>query len=204
MSMIYRASEPIPAPLALIQASLDPDDAQRVERAYRFALAAHEGQVRDEGTPFIEHPVRVALVLWQELGVRDVDLIVAALNHDVIEDSDEVDGDLVASAFGERAANLVLDVTKMPVPPEKRPERDRAYLDSLPTLVVEARLLKLADRIDNLRSILNANNPAKARRYLQVSREEFLPLAAMTDPVAHRLVGEACDAIEAMLGQEKT
>ena len=193
--MSYKMNAPVPAGLTLIQASLAHADAERVELAYRFAAAAHDGQKRDEGTPFIEHPVRVAQLLWEELDVRDVDLLVAALNHDAIEDNDDVDVTLVTSVFGKRVAGMVVDVTKEPPGPEGRDARDRAYLDRLPSLPSESRLLKLADRIDNLRSVLNANDPAKARRYLDVSRAEFIPLAAMTDPVAHRLVTEACDAI---------
>jgi len=200
---MYEPAEPLPSSLTLIQASLGSDDAERIERAYRFAAAAHEGQTRDEGTPFIEHPVRVAKVLWHELGVRDVELLVAALQHDVIEDCEAVDRALLASAFGERVAGLVVDVTKETVPPGQRAARDRAYLDKLPGLSTDARLLKLADRIDNLRSIPQANDPAKARRYLDVSRAEFLPLAAMTDPAALRLVTEACDDIERILGESE-
>ena len=194
--MMHEVPDPTPHALTLIQASLDPDDAERIEHAYRFAEAAHRGQCRDEGTPFIEHPARVAGVLWYELGVRDVDLLIAALNHDTIEDSDDVDRALVASAFGERVARLVCDVTKAPVGPEGREARDREYLNHLRELPEDSRLLKLADRIDNLRSIPNSNDDDKKRRYLEVSRAEFLPLAAATDPVAHRLVSEACDAIE--------
>jgi (p)ppGpp synthase/HD superfamily hydrolase len=196
---VYEIAKPVPSNLTLIQASLRREDAERVEQAYRFAAAAHEGQTRDEGTPFIEHPVRVAVLLWHELGVRDADLLIAALNHDVIEDCEAVDQALLTSAFGERVAELVADVTKEPVGRQERAIRDRAYLDRLPALSTDARLLKLADRIDNLRSIPNANDPAKARRYLDVSRTEFIPLAAMTDPAALRLVAEACDAIEQML-----
>ena len=197
--MIYEAPDPPPHELTLIQASLAPDDAVRLECAYRFAEAAHRGQVRDEGTPFIEHPVRVATVLWDEFGVRDVELLIAALNHDAIEDNDDVNRCLVASAFGERVASLVCDVTKEPAGPEGREARDRKYLDHLRDLSEDSRLLKLADRIDNLRSIPRSNDEAKKRRYLEVSRAEFLPLAAATDPVAHRLVAEACDAIERLL-----
>jgi GTP pyrophosphokinase len=196
---MYEVVDPLPSVLTLIQASLGRDDAERIERAYRFAAAAHEGQTRDEGTPFIEHPVRVAALLWHELGVRDVELLVAALNHDAVEDCDDVDGTLVASVFGNRVAGFVDDVTKEAVSPEDRESRDRAYLDRLPTLSVDSRLLKLADRIDNLRSVPLANDPAKARRYLDVSRAEFVPLATMTDPAALRLVNDACDAIERML-----
>ncbi len=200
MSSMYEIVEPMPSALTVIQAGLDRADAERIECAYRFAAHAHDGQTRDEGTPFIEHPVRVALVLWQELGSRDVDLLVAALLHDTIEDSPEVDDALVASAFGERVARLVLDVTKEPVPAAQRAARDRAYIDRLRTLDADARLLKLADRIDNLRSVVGSGDRDKALRYLTVSRAEFVPLALMTDHAALQLVTAACDAIAAALG----
>ena len=198
---MYEPTDPPPEALTLIQALLGADDAERIERAYRFAEAAHQGQVRDEGTPFIEHPARVAVLLWEELGVRDVDLLIAALNHDSIEDNEVIDRSLVASAFGERVAQLVSDVTKKPAGPAGREARDREYLDHLREIPKESRLLKLADRIDNLRSIPKSNDEAKKRRYLLVSRAEFLPLAAATDPVAHGLLAEACDAIERSLAR---
>lgn len=196
-------SPPIPPQLALIQAAVPTDDAERLDNAFRFAAAAHEGQTRDEGTPFIEHPVRVAAILWGELGCRDVDMLVAALNHDVVEDSELVDGELVASAFGERVAGLVMDVTKEQVAPEHKAARDRAYMDRLPRLSLDSRLLKLADRIDNLRSVLHSGDPEKARRYLEISRAEFIPLALSTDHAAARLVTEACDAVERMLADSR-
>jgi (p)ppGpp synthase/HD superfamily hydrolase len=195
-------SPPIPPELALIQAAVMPEDAERLDNAFRFAAAAHAGQTRDEGTPFIEHPVRVAAILWGELGCRDVDVLVAALNHDVVEDSELVDAALVASAFGERVAALVLDVTKEEAAAHDSAARDRAYLDRLPRLSLDSRMLKLADRIDNLRSVLRSGDPDKARRYLEVSRAEFIPLALSTDQAAARLVTEACDAVERMLSGE--
>jgi guanosine-3',5'-bis(diphosphate) 3'-pyrophosphohydrolase len=198
LTLPYHAPETPPA-VALIIATLPSSDASRIETAYRFAEAAHRGHMRDEGTPYIDHPVRVATILWEELGNRDVDMIVAALNHDVLEDCEWLDADVLAGALGERATDLIQDVTKPQVSEHEKPERDRAYLDKLRSIPVESRLLKLADRIDNLRSIVLAEDPKKARRYLQVSREEFVPLALATDPVAVELVSEACDLIEQYL-----
>src|SRR5690606_41957708 len=86
---MYSLPTDLPPELALIQAQVGADDAARLEQAYRFAEAAHEGQTRDEGTPFIEHPVRVAAILWNELGRRgDIDMLIAALCHDPVADSD--------------------------------------------------------------------------------------------------------------------
>src|SRR5690606_4621755 len=124
------------------------------------------------------------------------DILVAALNHDVLEDCDWLDSDVLAGALGERATVFVEEVTKPQVPDDQKDERDRAYLDRLRDISTEGRLLKLADRIDNLRGVVLAGDPDKARRYLSVSREEFIPLALATDPVAAELIVEACDRIE--------
>lgn len=183
----------------MIIATLPASDAERIVAAYRFAAAAHSAHVRDEGTPFIDHPVRVARILWEELGTRDVDMIVAALNHDVLEDCDWLDEQVLAGALGQRATDLVKDVTKEQVADADKPARDRAYLDNLRVIPFESRLLKLADRIDNLRGVVSSGNPDKAARYLTVSREEFIPLALATDPRAAELVTQACDQIERFL-----
>ncbi len=194
----YRPAE-IPRSLTTVLARLHADDAERLVNAYRFAAAAHAEHRRDEGSPFIEHPVAVAIVLSEELGCRDVDLLVAALNHDVLEDCDWLCRDDVVGAIGERSTGLVADVTKEPVPDADKSARDQRYLEHLWEISSDAKLLKLADRIHNLRSVPNADDPAKARRYLDVSRREFYPLALTVDPTAARLIAEACDAIEEYL-----
>lgn len=194
----YRPAEMPPA-LTNILTGLHADDAERLVRAFRYAAAAHAEQTRDEGSPFIEHPVAVAVILHEELGCRDVDALAAALNHDVLEDCDWLHFGDLAGALGERVAEFVAAVTKEPAPECERADRDRRYLDHLWRIAPEAKLLKLADRIHNLRSILTANDVAKARRYLVVSRDEFYPLALSVDPTAARLIGDACDAIEAHL-----
>lgn len=201
MTIPYHAPE-MPVAVALMIATLSAEDAVRIEFAYRFAAAAHDGQTRDEGTPFIEHPARVARILWEEFGSRDVDAIIAALNHDVLEDCDWLDTGILGGALGEAPTRLIVHVTKERVADNKKAARDRAYLDRLWEIPSEARLLKLADRLDNLRSVVNAGDPAKARRYLTVSREAFIPLALATDPVAAQLIGNACDEIEHYLAAE--
>ena len=198
VTLPYHAPE-TPVQVALMIAALSVDDGGRIEFAYRFAAAAHDGQTRDEGTPFIEHPVRVARILWEEFGSRDVDVVVAALNHDVLEDCDWLNAEVLNSALGEVATALIEHVTKEYVPQDKKAARDRAYLDRLWEIPPQAQLLKLADRLDNLRSVVHSGNPDKAGRYLTVSRDEFIPLALATDPVAAWLIGDACDEIERYL-----
>ena len=194
---MYVPAAPPPA-LTMLLAGLSMEGAERLLDAYRVAAEAHRGQLRDEGTPYIEHPVRVAQILWSELGVRDVEVLIAALNHDVLEDCG-LDESFMASKYGARVAELVTHVTKQPAAAEHAAARDDTYLAALRAAPRDARLLKLADRIDNLRSVPIANDPAKAERYLRVSRAEFLPLALVTDPSAERLIAEACDAVETYL-----
>ena len=189
----------IPASLTTILTVLHAEDAQRLTSAYRFAAAAHAEQTRDEGSPFIDHPLAVTMILSAELGCRDVDMLIAALNHDVLEDCHWLRRSDVAGALGERATCFVEEVTKEQVPATERAARDQRYLEHLWQITPEAKLLKLADRIHNLRSIPKANDPAKARRYLDVSRAEFYPLALTVDPTAARLIADACDVIEAYL-----
>lgn len=189
----------LPAPMTLMLAFLSDEDAERLKQAFQFAAAAHAEHTRDEGTPYIDHPVRVAQILWEELGNRDVDLLIAALNHDVLEDCDWLAPSVLESIFGPHVTAMVLDVTKERVPDAEKAARDRAYLDRLAGLSHESRLLKLADRIDNLRGVTASGDLAKARRYLDVSRAEFIPLALATDQTAARLIIDACDAIEAYL-----
>lgn len=190
--------------LKAVSAALPPADQARLELTYCFAAQAHEGQLRDEGTPFIEHPLRVALILATELNCRDADVLAAALCHDVLEDCPQIDDAQLTAVIGERACGMVRDVTKRPVPEEQQAERDRAYMDALPGLTYESRLLKLADRIDNLRSVTLSGDLDKMRRYLEVSRAEFRPLAAQTNPTTELLVMQACDAVAFTLAKMRT
>jgi guanosine-3',5'-bis(diphosphate) 3'-pyrophosphohydrolase len=146
----------------------------------------------------------VAVILSEELGCRDVDMLIAALNHDVLEDCDWLCQQTVAASIGHRATALVAEVTKEQVSDAEKAARDQRYMEHLKVITPEAKLLKLADRIHNLRSIPNANDPAKARRYLEVSRREFYPLALSVDATAARLVAEACDALEQYLGSAQS
>jgi (p)ppGpp synthase/HD superfamily hydrolase len=123
---MYRPA-PVPPALTLVLAALAPDDARRLHETYQFAAAAHAGQMRDEGTPFIEHPVRVAVILWSELGCRDIDTLLAALAHDILEDCEEISADVLEGVIGVDALQLVDGVTKRAVEPTLKAERDRVW-----------------------------------------------------------------------------
>lgn len=157
-------------------------DRRTLLRADRFARDRHEGQMRrGSDTPYWLHPVRVAMGLMQ-WGVTDRDVLVAALLHDVVEDTITTPEE-VRSAFGARAENLVVWLTAPDARVAGAAVRDyyRRLLEQGPP---DAHLLKIADRSDNLRSIqaLVMRTGTRHRRwagaYLNRTQWQVLPLAA--------------------------
>lgn len=139
-----------------------------VERAARRCNTAHAGQTRDNGLPYSTHPRAVAQCLMQH-DVRDVDVLSAALLHDVLEDTPTKAVELEAE-FGPTVAALVVELTN-PGPPD-RPFADKhaALLAHARRMSPGARLVKLADRIHNLGEM--AAWPAwKQARYARAALE---------------------------------
>ncbi|MBS3786329.1 MAG: HD domain-containing protein, partial [Gammaproteobacteria bacterium] len=95
---------------SLLEEYLDPRQVQKVYRAYQFGAAAHEGQRRLSGEPYITHPLAVARSL-AEMGL-DADSLCAAILHDVIEDTPTAKAE-IAEAFGPEVAQLVDGVSKL-------------------------------------------------------------------------------------------
>lgn len=123
--------------------------------AKQFAEERHSGQTRKDAraTPYIEHPVAVASLLIQVGGVTDLDVVVAALLHDVLEDTPTNAKELKVR-FGERVTRIVREVSD-----DKRlPKVARKYLQvkGAPFISPEAKLVKLADKICNVRDILES------------------------------------------------
>jgi GTP diphosphokinase / guanosine-3',5'-bis(diphosphate) 3'-diphosphatase len=154
---------------------LNEQQIERVNRAYEVAADAHSNQTRDEGTPYIVHPVRVAVSLVDELSLFSPTLICAALLHDVIEDSDIIRED-IARMFDEETANLVWLLTKLEeVSLPEYLARIEAAADT------GAPIVKLCDRPDNLRSVAHTPRLEKKRRYIRTTEALYLPLAARTN-----------------------
>jgi (p)ppGpp synthase/HD superfamily hydrolase len=158
---------------------IDPEQIARVYRAYEVAHEAHAGQTRDEGTPYIVHPIRVAVSLVDELKLYSPTLICSALLHDVIEDTDITRED-VSQMFGEEIAEVVWLLTKLEE--VRLTEHLRRIEESGHT---GAPLVKLCDRLDNLRSVVHTPRPDKKHRYIRTTEELYLPLAARTNRYLH-------------------
>ena len=121
-------------------------------KALAFAAHKHRDQRRKdaEASPYINHPIALADVLVNEGGVTDVEVLCAALLHDTVEDTATTPAEL-AEAFGERVAGIVAEVTddtKLP-----KAERKRLQVEHAGTLSRQAKLVKLADKICNLRDV---------------------------------------------------
>lgn len=125
-----------------------------VERAYHFSQRAHEGQFRESGAPYFEHPHEVALILADlEL---DMETIAAGLLHDVLEDT-PVTRDELAQAFGPTVLMLVEGVTKLErLPVHNRFEHQAENMRKMIFAMAEdvrVILIKLADRLHNMRTL---------------------------------------------------
>lgn len=123
--------------------------------AIRFAAEKHRMQRRKdpEASPYINHPITVASVLYHEAGVRDLNTLVAAVLHDTVEDT-ETSPDELRAAFGDAVASIVLEVTDDRSLPKA--ERKRLQIEHAAHLSPEAQQVKLADKIANLRDIASA------------------------------------------------
>ncbi len=133
-------------------------DTGLILRAAQFAAMKHRNQRRKdkEATPYINHPLALANVLWHEGRITDARIIAAALLHDTVEDTRTTRAEL-ARAFGKSIASVVAEVTDNKWLDKKT--RKRLQVEHAPHLSPSARLVKLADKICNLRD-LAASPPA--------------------------------------------
>ncbi|REK75961.1 RelA/SpoT family protein [Paenibacillus paeoniae] len=152
-------------------------DLIRIKEAYDFAEQAHHGQVRKSGEPYILHPVTVADILV-DMGM-DVLSIIAALLHDVVEDT-TVDLGTVRAKFGETCAMLVDGLTKLEKIrfQSKEEQQNENYRKMFVAMAQDIRviLIKLADRLHNMRT-LKYQSEESQRRIAYETLEIFCPIA---------------------------
>ncbi len=178
------------------QQYLAPQDLEGIQRAYDLANEAHGGAIRRSGEPYIQHPLEVALLVAR---MRiDADGIIAALLHDVVEDTHHSLEELSA-LFGPALANIVDGVTKFdaiaqkqskeqtvdtssdnppPSPIDKRRQRTETVRKMLLAMAEDPRVvvLKLADRLHNMRT-LSVMNSVQQERTARETSEIYAPLA---------------------------
>jgi GTP pyrophosphokinase len=157
----------------------DPDaDEALLNRAYVYAMRAHGKQFRASGDPYFAHPLEVAGILT-ELKL-DVPTIVTALLHDTIEDTDATYDD-IKDKFGQEIADLVDGVTKLSKlelfsERTKQAENFRKLMLAMSN-DIRVLLVKLADRLHNMRTLEHLQSPEKRRRIAQETVDIYAPLA---------------------------
>ena len=150
------------------------DPSGRILAALQFAAQKHRDQRRKDhaASPYINHPIQVANVLWREGGVHEPAVICAALLHDTIEDT-ETTADELVEHFGRRITGMVLEVTDDKLLPKA--ERKRRQIEHAPHLSRAAKLVKLADKICNLRDVAASPPPTwplrRRRAYFDWARK---------------------------------
>ena len=147
-------------------------------KAYNFAVNAHKNQMRKSGDPYVIHPVAVADILT-ELKL-DSATIVTGLLHDTIEDT-KATYDIVLREFGKEVADLVDGVTKISALEEKIIENSKA--ENFRKLIlatskdIRVLLVKIADRLHNMRTIKAFDSEEKKHRIAKETMEVYAPLA---------------------------
>ena len=144
------------------------EDLVDLARAFAFAARKHAGQRRkgDRTEPYINHLAEVAALLAEATSGRDKALIVAGLLHDSVEDGHAIRAE-IEDAFGREVADVVMEVTDETLP---EAARRRRQVETPPHKSTRAKMLKLADKISNLREV--DRNPPK-RWTLQRRRDYF-------------------------------
>ena len=159
---------------------LKPEDIAQLQSAYLFSESAHQGQFRKSGDPYISHPIAVAKILTQ--WHLDSQALTAALLHDVMEDT-AVTKNEISDKFGKQVADLVDGVSKLDRIEFQTQEQAQAenFRKMLLAMARDVRviLIKLADRLHNMRTLQVMHSKKRAR----IARETLEIYA----PIAHRL-----------------
>ena len=156
---------------------LKQEDVRQLQSAYEFSEAAHDGQYRRSGEPYISHPVAVATILahWH----LDSQALTAALLHDVMEDTTVTKGE-ISEKFGKLVAELVDGVSKLDKIEFESQEQAQAenFRKMFLAMARDVRviLIKLADRLHNMRT-LDVMQPKKRARIARETLEIYAPIA---------------------------
>jgi guanosine-3',5'-bis(diphosphate) 3'-pyrophosphohydrolase len=160
--------------------SYDPDaDEDMLNRAYVYGLKKHGTQMRASGDPYFSHPVEVAGILAEMK--LDTASIVTGLLHDTIEDTDATREE-IARLFGESVARLVDGVTKLSrLEVQSESTKEAENLRKLVLAMssdIRVLLVKLADRLHNMRTLHHIKDPARRRRIAHETMDLYAPLAS--------------------------
>lgn len=165
--------------LRSIKSELESEDRKNIRMAYELAVDAHKEQRRKSGEPYILHPIAVATICAEEIGLGPT-AIVAALLHDVVEDT-PIKLEEINKIFGERIGKIVDGLTKLDSAYNAESPQAENFRKVLSTLVDDVRvvLIKMADRLHNMRTLGSMPH----HKQLKIAAETSYIYA----PLAHRL-----------------
>ncbi|HQS57998.1 MAG: guanosine-3',5'-bis(diphosphate) 3'-pyrophosphohydrolase [Gallionellales bacterium 35-53-114] len=160
-----------------VSAYLKPEDVENIQRAVELSKSAHHGQLRQSGEAYVTHPIAVARILTTLH--LDAQAIIAALLHDVVEDTD-ITVDEIAAQFGKPVADVVeglskLDKLQFETVADAQAENFRKMLMAM-ARDVRVILIKLADRLHNMRT-LGSVSREKSTRIARETMEIYAPIA---------------------------
>lgn len=180
----------------------------RLEKALAFAEDAHQGEYRrasyasaKRGLPYIVHPMRVAMIILEELEMKDPVTLLGALLHDVVESRRGKIGVVeIEREFGRAVAMLVSVLTVPEVESGESAEQKQAakniYHQRIRQASVASKIVKLADRLDSVREAALWLDQDLKRSYLAETREIYLPIAEETDTYLLEELHDACNQLE--------
>lgn len=162
----------------------------------------------DRGMPLIVHPMRVALILIEELELKDTGALVAALLHGLIKlKRDKITIADMERMFGRPIAMLVSILTKPPIPEgisaEEKRQKLQIYYRRIEQASVVSKLVKLCDRLDSVREAPDWLNIERQKEYLEETRSVYLPIAEGTDSYLFEELVAACEALELSIYPER-
>lgn len=160
----------------------------------KTSIQMHSGQLRSDDNPYAIHPIRVALLIEEYESASDINIHIAALLHDALEDTElrEID---VLHTFGPNILNLLVDITRYRLPTETPAQRRLGKLRKWKSAMSKTRpvrVLKTFDYLDNMISwkfiSRDHSHFSKIPRWLMEAKTMYLPLARSTSSVAYKLM----------------
>ena len=153
-------------------------DINLITKAFYFCVDNHKNDLRKSGEPYYTHPLKVAISLIIDFSVTDSQSLVAALLHDTIEDVQNVTNDIVRQKFGEEILNIVDAVTKIKGAKTRTMDKTATYGKLFLALIKDVRviLIKLADRLDNMKTLFYLNE-SKQKAIAKETLNFYTPFA---------------------------
>ena len=170
-------------------------DEIKLQKALAMARIAHEGQTRDDGSPYFNHIEGVIRILKEEFKCSGTTLIIAAL-HDVIEDS-AITEEEIKKAFGRVVSEGVRVLTK------EKGMTVKEYFTNIDNFEFDsfAWIVKIADRIYNVRDLktIVESNPAKVKKYIEETEKYYIPKSKLFQRMCKETLEEAVMEVKNIL-----